>query len=120
VLLDALEELGEHAEGEGALVLLEPLNRYEDHMLNRLEDGVELCKLAGRPTVRVMGDLFHMSIEEDDLEGARSGTRAATSPTSTSPTATAPIRAPGTRTSRRPSRRCARSASTATWPWSAP
>ena len=70
VLLDALEELGEHAEGEGTLVLLEPLNRYEDHMLNQLEDGVELCKLAGRPSVRVMGDLFHMSIEEDDLGGA--------------------------------------------------
>jgi len=51
-------------------VLLEPLNRYEDHMLNRLEEGVELCKLAGRPSVRVMGDLFHMSIEEDDLGGA--------------------------------------------------
>jgi sugar phosphate isomerase/epimerase len=67
VLLDALEELGEHADGEGTLVLLEPLNRYEDHMLNRLGEGVELCKLAGRPSVRVMGDLFHMNIEEDDL-----------------------------------------------------
>jgi sugar phosphate isomerase/epimerase len=66
VLLDALEELGEHADGEGVLVLLEPLNRYEDHMLNRLEGAVELCKAAGRDSVRVMGDLFHMNIEEDD------------------------------------------------------
>ena len=65
-LLDALEELGEHADGEGVLVLLEPLNRYEDHMLNRLEGAVELCKAAGRDSVRVMGDLFHMNIEEDD------------------------------------------------------
>ena len=70
VLLDALEELGEHAEREGTLVLLEPLNRYEDHMLNRVEGAVELCKAAGRPSVRVMGDLFHMNIEEDDLGGA--------------------------------------------------
>ena len=30
VLLDALEELGEHADENGTLVLLEPLNRYED------------------------------------------------------------------------------------------
>ena len=66
VLLDALEELGEHADGEGVLVLLEPLNRYEDHMLNRLEGAVELCKAVGRDSVRVMGDLFHMNIEEDD------------------------------------------------------
>jgi sugar phosphate isomerase/epimerase len=66
VLLDALEELGEHADEAGVLVLLEPLNRYEDHMLNRLEQAVELSKSVGRASVRVMGDLFHMNIEEDD------------------------------------------------------
>jgi len=70
VLLEALEELGEHADGEGTLVLLEPLNRYEDHMLNRVEDAVELCKAVGRPSLKVMGDLFHMNIEEDDLGGS--------------------------------------------------
>ena len=67
VLLEALEELGEHAEREGTLVLLEPLNRYEDHMLNRVDQAVELCKEVGRPSVKVMGDLFHMNIEEDEL-----------------------------------------------------
>jgi sugar phosphate isomerase/epimerase len=66
VLLDALEELGEHADREGTLVLLEPLNRYEDHMLNRLEEAVELSRVSGRVSVKVMGDLFHMNIEEDD------------------------------------------------------
>jgi len=66
VLLDALEELGKHAEGEGTLVLLEPLNRYEDHMVNRLDQAVELSKAVGRDSVKVMGDLFHMNIEEDD------------------------------------------------------
>ena len=70
VLLEALEELGEHAEREGTLVLLEPLNRYEDHMLNRVDQAVELCKEVGRPSVKVMGDLFHMNIEEDELGGA--------------------------------------------------
>ena len=67
VLLDALEELGELAEREGTLVLLEPLNRYEDHMLNRVEQAAELCEAVGHPSVKVMGDLFHMNIEEDDL-----------------------------------------------------
>jgi sugar phosphate isomerase/epimerase len=66
VLLDALEELGEHADTVGTLALLEPLNRYEDHMLNRLDQAVELSKAAGRDSVKVMGDLFHMNIEEDD------------------------------------------------------
>ncbi len=67
VLLDALEELGEHAESEGTLVLLEPLNRYEDHMLNRVDQAAELCEALGRPSVKVIGDLFHMNIEEDEL-----------------------------------------------------
>jgi sugar phosphate isomerase/epimerase len=67
VLLDALEELGEHAENESTLVLLEPLNRYEDHMLNRVDQATELCEAVGRDSVKVMGDLFHMNIEEDDL-----------------------------------------------------
>jgi sugar phosphate isomerase/epimerase len=67
VLLDALEELGEHAESEGTLVLLEPLNRYEDHMINHVEEAAELCDAVGRPSIKVMGDLFHMNIEEDDL-----------------------------------------------------
>ena len=67
VLLEALEELGEHADSEGTLVLLEPLNRYEDHMLNRVDQAVELCKAVGWDSVRVMGDLFHMNIEEDDF-----------------------------------------------------
>ena len=70
VLLDALEELGEHAESVGTLVLLEPLNRYEDHMLNRVVQAVELCEAVGRPSIKVMGDLFHMNIEEDDLDEA--------------------------------------------------
>src|SRR5215207_9381560 len=52
VLLEALEELGEHADKEGALVLLEPLNRYEDHMLNRLDQGIELCKAVEHDSVK--------------------------------------------------------------------
>jgi sugar phosphate isomerase/epimerase len=72
-LLAVLTELGEHAAREGVVVLLEPLNRYEDYLLNRLEQGVELAEAVGLDSVRVMGDLYHMNIEEDDpLEALRS------------------------------------------------
>jgi sugar phosphate isomerase/epimerase len=67
VLIEGLAELGEHAAREGVLLLLEPLNRYEDHMLNRLEQAAELCRAVGGDAVRVMGDFFHMNIEEADL-----------------------------------------------------
>jgi sugar phosphate isomerase/epimerase len=67
VLIEGLGALGEHAAREGVYVLFEPLNRYEDHMVNTLAEAVELCKAVGLDSVKVMGDFFHMSIEEADL-----------------------------------------------------
>jgi len=67
VLLEGLAELGEHAAREGATLALEPLNRYEDHMVNRLEQAVELVDAVGLASVRVLADTYHMNIEEDDL-----------------------------------------------------
>jgi sugar phosphate isomerase/epimerase len=70
VLLESLAELGEHAEREGVLVLIEPLNRYEDHMLNRVAQAAEVCLELGLPSVRILADTYHMNIEEDDLPTA--------------------------------------------------
>ncbi|GAA4576201.1 sugar phosphate isomerase/epimerase [Micromonospora coerulea] len=70
VLVDALGELGEHAGAEGVTLFLEPLNRYEDHMVNRLDEAVALCAAVGLPSVRVVADTFHMNIEEDDVPAA--------------------------------------------------
>ena len=67
VLLDMLGQLGTHAASRGVLVLFEPLNRYEDHMVNTLAQGAELCRATGLASVRLMADLFHMNIEEADL-----------------------------------------------------
>lgn len=64
VLLDGLGELGRHAEQEGVRILLEPLNRYEDHMVNRLEQAVELAEATGLDSVGVVADAYHMNIEE--------------------------------------------------------
>jgi sugar phosphate isomerase/epimerase len=63
VLLEGLAELGAHG---GAVLLFEPLNRYEDHMVNTVAQAVELIRAAGSPGVRVLADTYHMNIEEDD------------------------------------------------------
>jgi sugar phosphate isomerase/epimerase len=66
VLLAGLIELGEHAASEGVTLFLEPLNRYEDHMVNRLEQAADLIEAVGLPSVRIAADTYHMNIEEDD------------------------------------------------------
>jgi sugar phosphate isomerase/epimerase len=73
VLLEALVQLGEHAAREGVWLAVEPINRYEDYMVNRLDQAVDLAaevRRAGFDSVRVCADLFHMNIEEDDLAAA--------------------------------------------------
>jgi sugar phosphate isomerase/epimerase len=70
VLLAGLAVLGEHAAREGVVLCLEPLNRYEDHMVNRLDQAVDLIRAVGLDSVRVLADTYHMNIEEDDLATA--------------------------------------------------
>ena len=66
VLLEALCRLGGIATREGVLLLLEPLNRYEDHMVNTVAQAAELARATGWDSVRVGADTYHMNIEEAD------------------------------------------------------
>jgi sugar phosphate isomerase/epimerase len=66
VLLDALCRLGTIAAREGVVVLLEPLNRYEDHMVNTVAQAAGLARATGLPSVLVGADTYHMNIEEAD------------------------------------------------------
>ncbi len=66
VLLAGLATLGEHAAREGVTLFLEPLNRYEDHMVNRLDQAAGLIDDVGLDSVRIGADTYHMNIEEDD------------------------------------------------------
>jgi sugar phosphate isomerase/epimerase len=67
LLLAELPEIAEHAEKNKCAVLLEPLNRYETHFINRLEQATEICKQINNPYLKIMADFFHMSIEETNI-----------------------------------------------------
>lgn len=69
-LVEALRELGEHGERVGAKIFLEPLNRYEDYLINTLADAVSVVQEVDSPAVVVIADTFHMSIEETDIGAA--------------------------------------------------
>ncbi|GMV79649.1 MAG: xylose isomerase [Planctomycetota bacterium] len=60
------QELGEHAKEHKTLFMLEPLNRYEQHLLRKQADGVEICKRCAHPNVAIISDFFHMHIEEEN------------------------------------------------------
>ncbi len=66
VLLDGLAQLGAHAQQSGVVLLLEPLNRYEDHMVNTVAQAAELIAESGSPGCAILADTYHMNIEEDD------------------------------------------------------
>ncbi|MFH5821076.1 sugar phosphate isomerase/epimerase family protein [Georgenia sp. AZ-5] len=70
VLVDTLGRVADHAAAAGVSVYLEPLNRYEDHMVNRLEQGAALVGAIGSAALRLAADTFHMNIEETDLADA--------------------------------------------------
>jgi sugar phosphate isomerase/epimerase len=66
----ALEILGERAEGYDVPVLFEPLNRYETDLVNTVEAGVALLRPMWVGKARLLIDLFHMNIEESDIAAA--------------------------------------------------
>lgn len=64
LLVRILKRLAPHAKSAGTYILVEPLNRYETHLIRRLEDAVEICQKVNHPSVQIMADFFHMNIEE--------------------------------------------------------
>lgn len=69
-LSEALEDLGEHAAQHGQPLLYEFLNRYETNLFNRVEPTVKFLRGLKTKNVKILADLFHMNIEEADIEEA--------------------------------------------------
>ena len=72
---DSIRAGGEYAATVGVDVSLEPWNRYETYFLNRLEQAVELWRATGLRNGGVMGDTFHMNIEEASISDALRGAK---------------------------------------------
>lgn len=69
MLGEALAGLAEHAARDGVTILYEHLNRYETNLFNRVEEVLPFVRSAGS-NVKILADLFHMSIEEASIPDA--------------------------------------------------
>lgn len=67
---DSLRVLEKVAACTGTVVYLEPLNRYQDHMINTLADARRYIVENDLKHVQIIGDFYHMNIEEDNLAQA--------------------------------------------------
>lgn len=67
LLTEGLEVLGKHAASLGVTLIYEPLNRYETNLFNTLEAGSGFLESNSMSNVKLLADLFHMNIEEDNL-----------------------------------------------------
>ena len=71
LLVEIVKELAPFAHRHGTRLLLEPLNRYEQHLLRRQADAVAIIQAAGDPAgVALISDFFHMHIEETSTPDA--------------------------------------------------
>ena len=65
--VEGISSLADFAADLGVDLCLEVLNRFENHVLNTVDEGVAFVREVGKPNVKVMLDTFHMNIEEDSF-----------------------------------------------------
>ena len=68
--IDGLREAAQHAERVGGRLLVEAINRYENSISVTVADAARWAREARSPAVRMMGDVFHMNVEEADIGAA--------------------------------------------------
>lgn len=67
LFLAGMSEVVGHAEKVGGRLLLEAINRFENSVCVKVADSIRFVDRIGSPNVKVMGDVFHMNIEEADM-----------------------------------------------------
>jgi sugar phosphate isomerase/epimerase len=68
--LSGLREVTGHAERVGGRLVVEGINRYENSVSVTVADAVRWARAADSLQVRAMADVFHMNIEEADLQAS--------------------------------------------------
>ena len=65
-----LRALAAHAAALGVRLVIEPMSRFRNHLVNTAEQIMELIELADHPNLRVNLDTYHMITEQRDYGAA--------------------------------------------------
>lgn len=68
--VEGIREAGLYAGEHGIRLAVEPWNRYETYLVNRVAQSLALVEEIDLPSVGCMADTFHMAIEEVDIAEA--------------------------------------------------
>ncbi len=68
--IECMQKAMPTAEECGTLLYLEPLNRYENYIINTVSEGIEFLRQVSSSHCKLLLDVYHMNIEEDDIESA--------------------------------------------------
>ena len=66
-ILDSLKILDKKAGETNTVIFLEPLNRYQDHMINTLAAARSIIEEGKFQNVKLIADAYHMNIDEDNM-----------------------------------------------------
>lgn len=70
LLVTQLKELAAYAGDKGAMLGVEPLNRFETSFINLAAQAIAVVDRVDQPACQIMLDTFHMNIEEKSLGDA--------------------------------------------------
>ena len=65
-----LKDIARHAQKQGVIIALEPLNRFETDFINTADQALRMVNDVGSPNLMVHLDTFHMNIEEKNQAAA--------------------------------------------------
>ncbi len=67
-IVELLRHLGPLAASRDITIAIEPLNRRESNIVNRVAEGLRLVREVGHANVQLLLDYYHFSLERESLE----------------------------------------------------
>jgi len=67
-LQEFLRDCGDHIASRkyGMVIAIEPMQRAESNIVNSIEEAWKLARDTNHPKVRIMADLYHLAVENED------------------------------------------------------